>query len=200
MSIVAPITAVLAALVPVAVGLVDGERPAPVALAGIPLALVAIALLARDPDAEGPEGAMPTSVLAMALGAGLGFGVFFVCLDAAGDDAGIWPLVAGRVASVLLFTAIVALVASARVGDRAAVRRDSMLRLLILCGLADASANALFLLATQQGLLSLVAVLASLYPASTVVLATTTTHERLARPQVVGVGLALTAVVAITAG
>ena len=200
MSVVAPITAVLAALVPVAVGLVDGERPAAVALAGIPLALVAIVLLSRDPDAEGPAEGMPPAVLAMALGAGFGFGIFFVCLDAAGDDAGMWPLVAGRVASVLMFTVIVGLVASARVGDREAVRRDGMLRLLILCGIADATANALFLAATHVGLLSLVAVLGSLYPASTVLLATTLTHERLARPQVVGVGLALTAVVVITAG
>jgi drug/metabolite transporter (DMT)-like permease len=200
MSIVAPVTAVLAALVPVGVGLVEGERPAAVALAGIPLALVAIVLLSRDPDKEGPAEGMPPAVLAMALGAGLAFGVFFVFLDAAGDDAGMWPLVAGRVASVLMFSVIVGLVASARVGDRDAVRRDGMFRLLVLCGIADAAANALFLAATHVGLLSLVAVLGSLYPASTVLLATTLTHERLVRPQIVGVGLALTAVVAITAG
>jgi drug/metabolite transporter (DMT)-like permease len=200
MSIVAPVTAVLAAIVPVAVGLFDGERPAALALAGIPVALFAIALLARDPDAEGPAEGMPPAVLLMALASGFCFGIFFVCLDAAGDDAGMWPLVAGRVASVLMFTVIVATVTSARVGDRALVRGDGMLRLLVLCGIADAGANALFLLATHQGLLSLVAVLGSLYPASTVALATALTHERLARPQLVGVGLALTAVVAITAG
>jgi drug/metabolite transporter (DMT)-like permease len=198
MSIVAPVTAVLAALVPVVVGLLDGERPGALALVGIPTALVAIALLARDPDAEGPAEGMPTSILVLALVAGLCFGIFFVCLDAAGDDAGMWPLIAGRVASVSMFTMIVASSASARVGSDAA-RRDGTLRLLLLCGIADAAANALFLAATHQGLLSLVAVLGSLYPASTVLLATTLTHERLARPQQLGVGLALAAVVAITA-
>jgi drug/metabolite transporter (DMT)-like permease len=198
MSIVAPVTAVLATLVPVVVGLVDGERPGVLALVGIPTALVAIALLARDPDAEGPAEGMPTAILVMALVAGLCFGIFFVCLDAAGDDAGMWPLIAGRVASVSMFTVVVATSASARVGSDAA-RRDGMLRLLVLCGIADAAANALFLAATHQGLLSLVAVLGSLYPASTVLLATTLTHERLAKPQQVGVALALAAVVAITA-
>jgi uncharacterized membrane protein len=71
--------------------------------------------------------------------------------------------------------------------------------ILVACGLCDSGANALFLLATQEGMLTLVAVLGSLYPASTVAMATTFTHERLARSQLVGVGLALAAVVAITA-
>jgi len=198
MSVVAPITAVLAAVVPVGAGLLDGERPAIIALAGIPVALVAIALLARDPDAEGPKEGLAAPVLLSALGAGAGFGIFFVCLDAAGDDSGLWPVVAGRVTSVVMFSLVVAVVASARVGSDAA-RRGDMPRLLVLCGLADAAANALFLLATHHGMLTLVAVLGSLYPASTVALATTLTHERLARPQIVGVGLALASVVAITA-
>jgi uncharacterized membrane protein len=198
MSVVAPITAVLAALVPVAAGLLDGERPPALALAGIPVALVAIVLLSRDPDEEGPATGLSTTVLLCALGAGLGFGLFFVCLDAAGDDAGLWPIVAGRVASVSMFTLITLLVASTRAGHDEVGRRG-LVPILVVCGLCDSGANALFLLATQQGLLTLVAVLGSLYPASTVAMATTFTHERLARPQLVGVGLALAAVVAITA-
>jgi drug/metabolite transporter (DMT)-like permease len=199
MSVVAPITAVLAAAVPVAFGLVDGERPSALALAGIPVALVAIGLLARDPDAAGPAEGTPAAVLLMALGAGLGFGLFFVGLDKASDDSGMWPLVAGRGASVVLFALIALFVRSARVGSRAA-REGSTPRLILLCGICDSGANALFLLATHQGLLTLVAVLGSLYPASTVLLATTLTHERLARTQVVGVVLALAAVVLITVG
>jgi uncharacterized membrane protein len=199
MSVVAPITAVLAALVPVAVGLVDGERPSGLALTGIPLALLAIALLSRD-ESDDDNGRRTTpAVVASAFGAGLGFGIFFVSLDKAGDDAGLWPLVAGRGASVVLFAGVAALVVSARVGSDAA-RRGTTPRLLLVCGLCDSAANALFLLATHEGLLTLVAVLGSLYPASTVALATTVTHERLARPQVAGVVLALLAVVAITAG
>lgn len=196
MSVVAPITAVLAALVPVIVGLVDGERPSGLALAGIPVALAAIALLSREADADAGRRTTPAVILS-AFGAGLGFGLFFVCLDAAGDDAGLWPLVAGRAASVALFATIAVMVASARVGSIEA-RKGSTPALLLVCGLCDSGANALFLLATHEGLLTLVAVLGSLYPASTVALATTVTKERLARPQVVGVGLALAAVVAIT--
>jgi drug/metabolite transporter (DMT)-like permease len=199
MSVVAPITAVLAAVVPVLVGLAQGERPPALALAGIPVALVAIALLARDPDAEGPAEGMSSGVLTTALGAGLGFGVFFVALDAAGDDAGLWPAVTGRVASVLMFAVVVATVASARAGA-GGVRRPGLVRLLVVCGVCDAAANALFLLATHRGMLTTVAVLGSLYPASTVALATTLGHERLARLQIAGVVLALTAVVTITAG
>ena len=201
MSVVAPTTAVLAAMVPVAVGIADGERPGAVALAGIPVALAAIFLLARDPDAAGPAEGMRPGVMLEAVGAGASFGIFFVCLDAAGDDAGMWPLVAGRAASVTLFSIIVATVAAHRIGRTG--RRDAgpgTTRLLLACGACDAAANALFLLATHRGLLSLVAVLGSLYPASTVLLATTVTHERLARSQVVGVVLALIGAAAITAG
>jgi drug/metabolite transporter (DMT)-like permease len=189
------------AVVPVAGGIAGGERPGAVALAGIPLALVAIVLLARDPDAGGPAQPMRPRVFVEALGAGASFGVFFVCLDAAGDDAGMWPLVAGRVASVTLFSLVVALVVSNRIGrDGRKEAGPGTTRLLVACGACDAGANALFLLATHHGLLSLVAVLGSLYPASTVLLATTVTHERLARSQLVGVVLALIGAAAITAG
>lgn len=197
MSVVAPITAVLAAVVPVAAGLLDGERPSALALVGIPVALVAIALLARDPDDAGPLEGTSGGVLLTAFGAGLGFGLFFVALDRAGDDAGMWPLVAGRGASVTMFAVVALLVSTARVGGPAA-RQGSMPGLLLVCGVCDSGANALFLLATHEGLLTLVAVLGSLYPASTVLLATTLTHERLARVQVLGVVLALAAVVLIT--
>lgn len=201
MSVVAPITAVLSAVVPVGFGIVGGERPGALALAGIPVALVAIVLLARDPDASGPAEALAPSVLAMAIGSGAGFGIFFVCLDAAGDDSGMWPLVSGRLVSSAMFTVAVAVVAANRLGDggvRAAPR--GTVGLLVACGLCDAGANALFLAATHEGLLSVVAVLGSLYPASTVLLATLFAHERLARSQLVGVVLALAGAAAITTG
>lgn len=199
MSVVAPVTAVLAAAIPVAAGLLDGERPPVLALIGVPVALVAIALLSRDPDEDGSAEATSAGVLLTAMGAGLGFGLFFVTLDAVGDDAGLWPLVAGRGASVVMFGLLAAAVSRVRVGDGTA-RRGRLPWLLVACGLCDAAANALFLLATQRGLLTLVAVLGSLYPASTVALATTVAGERLARPQVAGVALALGAVVLIAAG
>lgn len=197
MSVVAPITAVLAAAVPVAAGLLDGERPSAAALLGIPVALVAIALLAREPGEAGAAKANSPHVILMALGAGLGFGLFFVCLDAASDRAGLWPLVAGRGASVAMFSLIALTVASARIGPGGSSRDASTLRILLVCGVCDSGANALFLLATHEGLLTLVGVLGSLYPASTVLLATTVTDEKLAGSQVVGVLLALASVALI---
>lgn len=200
MSVVAPITAVLSAVVPVAVGLGSGERPSAVALAGVPLALAAVAMLAREPaDADERTHGLSRSGLVTALGAGLGFGVFFVALDATSDDAGLWPVVAGRSASVAMF-ALVALVAAAGRAGRGRALLGTTPWLLVGCGLLDAGANALFLLATQEGLLTLVAVLAALYPASTLLLARAVLGERLARPQRAGVLLAGAAVVLVTAG
>ena len=198
MSIVAPITAVLAAVVPVVVGLLSGERPSGLALAGIPIALVAVAALAREPR-TGDEPGVGTAEVVMALGAGAAFGFFFVGLDATNDDAGLWPIVAGRTSSVVMFSIVAALVAAARVGDDRA-RRGTTPWLLVGCGLGDAGANAMFLLATQRGLLTLVAVLAALYPASTVLLARIVLGERLVGAQRVGIALAGVAVVAVSAG
>jgi drug/metabolite transporter (DMT)-like permease len=198
MSVVAPITAVLAAVVPVIVGLLSGERPSGLALAGIPLALIAVVALAREPQ-TGDEPGVGAAEVVMALGAGAAFGFFFVGLDATSDDAGLWPIVAGRTSSVVMFSIVVALVAAARVGDDRA-RRGTTPWLLVGCGVGDAGANALFLLATQRGLLTLVAVLAALYPASTVLLARIVLGERLVGAQRVGIALAGVAVVAVSAG
>ncbi len=201
MSVVAPITAVLSAVVPVGVGLATGERPAGLALPGVPLALFAVALLAREPrvgPAQRPAGLPRTEVL-VALGAGLGFGLFFVGLDATGDDAGLWPVVAGRAASVGLFSVVAAVGARRRSVGMRDTARTTML-LLVGCGLLDAGANALFLLATQRGLLTLVAVLGALYPAATLVLARLVLGERLVRLQQTGLVVAAAAVVLVTAG
>lgn len=200
MSVVAPITAVLSAVVPVLWGLGSGERPGIIALMGVPLALVAVGLLAREPkDDDARTHGLTRVGLVTALGAGLGFGIFFVSLDATSDDAGLWPVVAGRTASVAMFAVVAAVVAGARPA-RGLVRLGTTPLLLIGCGLLDAGANALFLVATQQGLLTLVAVLAALYPASTLLLARVVLGERLARPQLGGVVLAGAAVVLVTAG
>lgn len=237
MSVVAPITAVLSGVVPVVFGLGSGERPSALALAGIPLALLAVALLAResgepDPTAKPDEAnltaepdepnltgepdptrkpeptaeswgpgtaAMTPGLLASALGAGFGFGLYFVTLGLAGDQAGLWPLVSGRVTSVALLTVIVLTTGAARVGDGRA-RRGALPVMLAACGLLDASANALFLLATRHGMLTLVAVIGALYPASTLLLARAVLGERLARPQLHGVVLAGVAVTLVSAG
>lgn len=200
MSVVAPVTAVLSAVVPVGVGLAGGERPTFVALVGVPIALAAVLLLAREPrDGDERTHGMTRAALATALGAGLGFGLFFVALDAASDDAGLWPLVSGRAASVLMFGVVAVTTASARVPVRRLLAGSIPLFLLTI-GVVEVLANALFLLATQRGLLTLVSVLGALYPASTLLLARAILGERLARSQLTGVLLAGGAVVLVTAG
>lgn len=200
MSVVAPVTAVLSAVVPVGFGIVGGDRPSPLALAGVPLALLAIVLLAREPrDEDARTHGMARADLALALGAGLGFGLFFVCLDAAGEETGLWPLIASRVTSVTLLSCVAAAWSGARAG-RGAALVGSLPAAILGCGILDAAGNTLFLLATQEGMLSLVAVLAALYPASTLLLARAVLGERLGRGQQGGVALATAAIVLVTAG
>lgn len=198
MSVVAPITAVTAAVVPVAYGLATGERPSAVSMVGIPLALLAVTLLSRE---EGPrsEGSLSVRQLALTLGAGAGFGLYFIALGMAGDDAGLWPVVAGRMASVTLFALLALVSPAARVGDRRA-RQVGLLAMLVACGLLDAWANAMFLMATRHGMLTLVAVLGALYPAATLLLARGVLGERLARPQLSGVAVAAAAVTLVAIG
>lgn len=191
MSVVAPTTAVCAAAVPVLVGLALGNRIAPWAAVGIALALVAVVLVA----AEGGLGSLRTARtagLVPALAAGLGFGLFFVLLDRASPAAGLWPLVGARAVSVLL-------VAGAALGTGRALRTPARtVPTIVLAGVLDMTANALFLLATHAGELAVVGVLASLYPVSTVVLAQLVLRERLIPTQAAGLGAAALAVVLIT--
>ncbi len=192
MTLVAPITGVAAALVPVAAGLAFGERPAPLQLAGIGLAIVAVALLSGGPPSRG--GRLRRGPLLAALGAGVAFGVFYIALARASGGAGLWPLVAARGASVSMF------LLTAAVGRRALSWGRAGPALVAGAGVFDVSANALFLLAVHRGLLSIVAVLVSLYPAATVLCSLAFLGERLRPLQAVGVLVALAAVVLITAG
>ncbi len=200
MGAIAPITAVEAASVPVVFGLVSGERPSPLALGGVLLALVAVALVAsssepaaEDVSASRTEGAM-RSGLGHALGAGLAFGAFFILLDRAGDATGLWPLAGARASSLVLTS--LALVVS-RGWDRPDRRS---LPAIAGAGALDVAANLFYLLGSQIGLLSIVAVLTSMYPATTVLLARVTLHERLERTQLLGLSVAVAGVIAIGAG
>ena len=192
MSVIAPVTAVTAAAVPVVVGLLGGDRIGPWTATGIVLALAAVVLVSAEGGLSALGAARPSGT-ASALAAGAAFGLFFVVLDRTSDEAGLTPLVTARLASLVLVVAIaVAGRQSLRVGRPA-------LPLVALSGIGDMSANALFLLATQQGgQLAITAVLASLYPVSTVVLAQVLLRERLAPAQVAGLGTAVAAVVLIT--
>jgi len=192
MSVIAPVTAVTAAAVPVLVGLLGGDTIGPWAAAGIALALVAVVLVSAEGGLSALRTARPASVTP-ALMAGAAFGLFFVLLDRTSQGSGLTPLVTARMASVALVVVI------ALVGKQSLKVGRPALPLVMLSGVGDMTANALFLLATQQdGQLAITGVLASLYPVSTVVLAQVVLRERLGGAQVAGLGAAVAAVVLIT--
>ena len=190
MSVLAPTTGVCAAAVPVVAGLVLGERIGIATAVGIALALVAVVLVAAEGGLAGLRAVRPAALLP-ALGAGLLFGLFFVFLHRTHGDAGLTPLVAARATSVVLVTATA-------LAGRAAMRiTRPVLPLVLLAGIGDVTANAFYLVATQHGQLAITGVLASLYPASTVVLAQVVLRERLVRTQAAGLVAAVAAVVLI---
>jgi drug/metabolite transporter (DMT)-like permease len=206
MSVVAPIVGLLSAAVPVVAGLASGERPSAAAGLGIALALGAVVLISREAAPDGTGAAAPAAsaapaahrrrqieALGLAVAAGLAFGLFFVAISHAGDDTGVWPLVGARVASVSLF----ALLGAAKVISAAPPRGAAAAA--VGCGLLDAGANVLYVLALGHGLLSVVAVLTALYPAGTVVLARYVLGEHLTPVQRTGLGLAAVAAVLIAA-
>ncbi len=187
MGLVAPITAVLSALVPIGWGFLIGERPGSVATAGIVVGLIGIAVVSGS---EGPAGRLDRVLLVLGLGAGLGFGLFFISLDQTSVDSGMWPLVGARLVTVPVILVLAWLeTAPAHLGEG--------VRFAIGAGIFDMAANGMFLAAAQRGLIAIAAVLAALYPAFTAILARTVLHERVSRIQLGGVALALLAVVLI---
>lgn len=190
MTVAAPISAVTTGGVPIVIGLARGERPEMLALIGMPIALFAVALVS---DVFGPgHRRAPRQVVYLSLLAGLVFGSLFVMLDRTSTTSGVWPIVAMRVASVP-FMAIVVL--STRHKLRSA---RFYLPMVILSGVLDSIANALFLLATREGYMSVVAVIVSLYPASTLILATRIDKEKIHRPQAFGLALAALSLIMIS--
>lgn len=212
MSIVAP-TAALSVVVPVVAGFVQGDRPGAWQLVGMAVAGAGILLatMAPEPVVATPAGAGPAvPAAASAPGrprgrarlAGIGYalvaavflGLLVTSLDAAGEGSAFWASLMVRATSVPLFA-----VAWAFRGDRRRPTRGDV-RTLVFVGAFDNGANVLFALASREGLLSLVSVLGSLYPVSTVLLARIVLHERLARLQAVGVAAAFVGVALIAAG
>jgi drug/metabolite transporter (DMT)-like permease len=191
MSVVAPTAAVGGASLPVIVGILLGERPSTLALAGVLIALAAIVLVSSSSvvDEEHRTHRIPPGLFE-AIGAGIGFALFFVALDNVTAEAGLWPLLAARVSIIVA--------AVAGVATRTSLRpAPSDVRPIVWCGVGDMLANLLYLLASRRGLLSIVAVLVSLYPASTVVLARFVLGERLSGRQAVGLAAAATGVALI---
>lgn len=194
MSVVAPLSAVVCALLPVAVGLVTGDRPSALALAGIVVAFPAIALVSRVVEEDAAAQAAHRGGVVDGVVAGLGFGVLFVALGQVRDDAGLWPLaVAQGAAAVVVVLLAVAL-------REAWVPRDRLAWRAVVMGPLGATATTAFLLATREGLLSVVSVISSLYPATTVLLATLVLKERIQAWQGVGLALAASAVTLVALG
>jgi drug/metabolite transporter (DMT)-like permease len=187
MGIAAPVSGVLSAAVPVVAGALLEGRPGGFRLIGFALALVAVWLVSRTDD-----GAFCVRDIGLPVAAGLGFGLFIVIIGRASAGGVFWPLVAARVASLGALT----LVAGLSRQPLLPARHD--LPLVALAGLFDAGGNAFVVLAAHAGRLDVAAVLSSLYPATTVVLAWVFLHERISRWQLAGLVLALAAIVIIT--
>ena len=189
-AIVSPLSALVGAILPVAFGAALGERPSGLALAGAALCLPAILLLAYERAETRDRRKLKASFL-YGLLAGLGFGGFFIAVSRSSPGSGLWPLFAARVAS---FAAIAGIVVAGR-------KRFSVLKAdvpaALFAGTADMLANVCFLLATRRGLLMLVTLITSLYPAPTVILARVVHGQRISVPRAAGIALALAGVALI---
>lgn len=185
MGVVAPVSGVGAAVLPVGAGLLLGERPGVVVWAGLVLAVPAIWLVSREPGRpEDVVGGRAAGLLDGVL-AGAGFGTLFVALAQISEGAGLWPLVLNQAVAI----GVVAAVATGL--RRPWAPRQPLAWIGLVSGLLGATSTALFLVATRYGYLAVTAVITSLYPAFTVVLAALLLRERVHRVQ--GAGLALCA-------
>jgi len=192
MAVVAPTTAVCAVVIPVLVAVASGERPGLVTIGGIALAIVAIALVSQsdhpEPVLAEEKAGSGASAFTLALLSGVAIGFFYVALARTNSAAGLWPLVVARMVSVGLFAGMaLAAAQSLRLTGRT-------LGIVVAGGSLDMIANLLYMVATRSGPLSVVVTLASLYPASTVLLARVVLHERLSRRQLAGIVCAMAAV------
>jgi drug/metabolite transporter (DMT)-like permease len=194
MSVISPISASGAAVIPLVVGIATGERPGPVQFAGMAAAFTGVILATRG-SSSAAAATSPREALSLAAIAALGFGGFYVGMNAAVDAAEpFWALLAARGSAAFTLVAIL-LFLRPRLGAD-----PPDLPTLALIGLLDVGANAAFTLGTDTGLLSVVSVVASLYPVATVILARALLRERLVPLQAVGISCALAGVAMIAAG
>lgn len=195
MGVVSPITAGLAAAIPAIWGFAHGERTPLSTLIGLFAALAAVVLVSISPGEPGGvkidrRFGVPAGVLE-AVASGVFIGGFFIALAGMDKSTGMAPLAAARFSSIGL------LVAAALLTRQPVTVPRIELRMVLLCGVLDMSANVLFLLAARSGLLAIVSVLSSLYPAATVALAAVRLHERLSRIQWTGVAFAFAGIILI---
>lgn len=188
MGIAAPVSAVLTAALPVLFSAFTEGLPSLLQLSGFVLALLAIGLISRPEQSTGrPAG------IGLALLAGCGFGCFFILISRVNHTATFWPLAVARFTSVLFLLIVV------RVRQQQVLPKTTAASLVLLAGVLDAIGNAFFVLAAHAGRLDVAAILSSLYPAATVLLAALVLQERVTRIQAIGILIALVAVPLISA-
>lgn len=186
MGIVAPVSAAVSAMLPVIVGFALDGLPALHQTLGLVLAITALWIISRG----GTTVSIQLRPLGLPAIGGLGFAGFFIFIDQVSEGVVFWPIVAARCTAILLLTLII--LVARRLRQKPSSRQ---LPVIIVAGLFDTAGNAFFALAANTGRLDIAAVLASLYPATTVLLAWLILQERLNRQQWVGVMAALVAVV-----
>lgn len=206
MSTAAALTGLTGAAVPIIAGLALGATPSPLALAGIALSIPAVMLVSVGDMGIGASGSVPGprsyyqqrmntgTTRGLSVAAGFGFGLFFVALSFVSEEAGLFPLVGARVASIFVL-AIALTVSSAW----APVARRWW-GIIVLTGILDLAANGLYLKALQHEALPNVAAIVSLYPVATVVLARAVLREKLVKAQIVGLGLSGVALALVARG
>ena len=206
MSVVAPTTAALGAAVGVVYGFITGERPGVIAVIGVVLAISAVVLIAHvaehhESDVAAPQAharhtvASRSQEIVLAVGAGLTLGATQIFFAAASDDAGMWPVVSARLTAGILAGAFV--LSRVRVDGLPARLTAGNVRLVAAYALLDTLGTCLLIEAFRQGLVSLVAPVAALFPAATVLWARLILHDRMNRGQLVGFGLAAAGLVLI---
>jgi drug/metabolite transporter (DMT)-like permease len=197
MGVVAPLTAVASSIVPIVWGVATGERPSAIVVVGVLFALVAGALISRASSAD-PSAPDHDSALAWAVGAGVCLGTSLVLYAQTASASGMWPVFTARFAALVLVGLALLFVARRQSSLPFPVAADR--RFAIGAGVLDVTASTLLLLAVRRGLLVVVAPLAALAPAATVLLARVVLHEHLHPIQRIGLMLALVGIVLIVAG
>jgi len=194
-SVVAPVAALVSAVLPVGVAVADGERPRASVIAGGLLCLIAVVLVSMHPGESRPGGASRLLALGYGAAAGVGFGLFFLFLKDAGQSGVLWPVAISRSAGTVVALGI-ALATRTRPWRQ---RGAGVVRISLISGTLDAAANVCYVLATRAGLFGLAVVITALYPGMTVLLARFVLGERMRWVQRAGLLVAAVGVVLVTA-
>ncbi len=191
-SVVAPLSAVGACVLQVVWGLASGEDPGAIALVGIALAIVSIGVVAGSASEPADSSSLSRQQeIRCGLGAAIGFGLYLILISETSHDAGLWTAVAARTAPVVVLLVVLSLLRRPMTVPREAFA------LVTISGVTDAGANALLVVAVRTGLLSIVAPVANLFPAVTVILARALGHEKIGRFRLAGLMMAVVSLVLI---